>query len=161
MTLPRLSKPWWRLFQKKKTTNIATLSTDCLPAGDVKIADFGFSAEGGDKKKPQAVWKDCGTPGYAAPELASPSFAPIPTDIFSAGYMWLLLLTLRDFGCVSESKALCNAYEIYRALCGLREDGYSAEQIALITGMLNFNPSERFTIDDVLASTFWNKPQRA
>ena len=152
-------KRWWRLFQKKKTTNIATLSTDCLPAGDVKIADFGFSAEGGDEEKPQAVWGVKGTPGYAAPELASPSFTTIPTDIFSAGYMWLLLLTLQDPCSVSESKIFCNANEINRAL--RRLEGYSAEQIALITGMLKVNPSERFTIDDVFASTFWNKPQRA
>ena len=134
--------------------------------GVVKIADFGFSAEGGDEEKPQAVWGVKGTPGYAAPELASPSFTTIPTDIFSAGYMWLVLLTLQDPCYVSESKIFCNANEINRALRRLEGysdglEGYSAEQIALITGMLKVNPSERFTIDDVFASTFWNKPQRA
>lgn len=68
---------------------------NCLLDGDanLKISDFGLASVFKYKGKSRLLQERCGSPPYAAPELAQPApYAGEPVDVWSAGILLFALL---------------------------------------------------------------------
>lgn len=123
---------------------------------DVKIADFGLAtrlAYPGEKLKLR-----CGSPGYVSPELLRDEGYSLPSDIFSAGVIFYVMLTGRPLfkGCNQNSILLQNKDCEYEF-----DERYwshiSPEAEDLVNQMLDINQDKRITAKQALAHPWFSK----
>ena len=111
----------------------------------VKICDFGVCRilQPGD-----VMYEHCGTPAYIAPEIfKDEGYEGFSCDIWSAGVtLYYMLAGVQPF----KANKIEDLKEII--LKGVFEpiEEVSKEANDLIKGMLELNPSKRFTVEDVL-----------
>ena len=111
----------------------------------VKICDFGVSRilQPGD-----VMYEHCGTPAYIAPEIfKDEGYEGFACDIWSAGVtLYYMLAGTQPF----KANKIEDLKEII--LKGVFEpiEEVSKEANDLIKGMLELNPTKRFTVEDVL-----------
>ena len=120
------------------------------PDADVKLTDFGLSAE----VTPETVLKEgCGSAYYIAPEILNKAGYNLPVDNFALGViLYIMLSGTTPFGDGNRSEK-----EIFRSI---QEDAlhfgpgwHSITSAAkeLIAGLLEKDPAKRYTTDQALA----------
>lgn len=115
---------------------------------DVKIVDFGFAA----RVKGLSLSKQCGTPGYVAPEILENKLHGTPVDMWSFGV--ILFILLGGYPPFHDN----DQRQLYRKIrSGLFEfhpkywSTISSEAKDLIRRLLCVNPLQRYTADQALA----------
>ncbi|KAJ6252316.1 non-specific serine/threonine protein kinase [Anaeramoeba flamelloides] len=112
---------------------------------NIKIADFGLSniMEDGE-----LFSTSCGTPNYASPEVISgKQYAGPEIDAWSCGVvLYAMLLGALPF---DEENASLLFKKIKEAKYYIPYEEVSTEALDLITGLLDPNPLERFTIEQI------------
>jgi serine/threonine protein kinase len=176
----RFSEPVARLYGKQLCEALQFMHTsgvchrDLKPENlmldghyNLKVADFGFAAPtAGRDGKSGKLSTQLGTASYMAPEIhLGKQYDGAAVDVLAAGIILFVMVTQRPpFSQASPDDPH------YRLLIGKRadlfwnahaeaegEDIYSAEFKQLFEGMLAFNPKERWTIAQVLASPWFKK----
>lgn len=119
---------------------------------NIKIVDFGLS----NTYQPGETLKTaCGSPCYAAPEMvAGKKYEGLPADIWSCGVILYAMvcgyLPFEDPKTNLLYKKILNAeYSI--------PDFVSEECADLIRKILNTNPAERYTLDDIKAHAWYKQ----
>lgn len=132
----------------------------------LKVIDFGMvdlighnvEIEQGTKQGAALPRVHCGTPAYLAPEarLRPDSFDPVPADVWSLGVLLFVMLS----GIQPFAEASLPGDWWYQ--CVLRQDWdaywqamegsayFTLEAKSLLQAMLQPNPAERYSLDDVL-----------
>ena len=126
-----------------------------------KICDFGFATQNNDHLE-----EYLGTKNYACPEiLRNRPYDGFKADIFSLGVV-LLTLTTCKIGFMEASKydpyyrlIMTRHYDKYWNEVGKQIKGMSKELKDLYIKMISFKPSDRPSIDEILASP-WMKEIR-
>lgn len=121
-----------------------------------KILDFGLahSIKKSNMKEVRPI-RNCGTPGYIAPELINSGLYGFPFDIFSLGVVLYIMLT----GCfpfpgknqneIIEKNKMCIVnYNTKRLQC------ISKEAKDLMGSMIKKNPHDRLTLEKVLSHSW-------
>ena len=119
--------------------------------GNVKICDFGLSNK---MKDGNFLYSSCGSPNYAAPELINgKSYNGALIDIWSSGVILFTILT----GQLPFNEKQAN--KLYQKI---RECKYTIPKTVpdaakdLITRMLQKNPLDRITIDEIKQHKWFN-----
>lgn len=112
---------------------------------NIKIADFGMAAL---EIKEKLLETSCGSPHYASPEIvAGKNYHGAPSDIWSCGIILFALLTGHlPFDDENIRKLLLKVQNGKF----LMPPDLSLEAKDLITKMLQVNPADRVTIDEIL-----------
>jgi len=115
---------------------------------ELKIVDFGFAAH----VRGMSLSKQCGTPGYVAPEILENKLHGTPVDMWSFGVILFILLGGYPPFHDSDQKNLYRkiksaAYEFHPKYWSTISD----EAKDLIKSLLTVNPLRRFTADQALA----------
>ncbi|TIB99286.1 Pkinase-domain-containing protein [Wallemia mellicola] len=123
--------------------------------GNVKLGDFGFAREFDDGPgNLMSTW--CGTTAYASPEmLRGEKYSGKETDIWSAGIILYALLTGGlpfDDDDEDVMKELVLKGEYYNP-----SDFLSPDACDLISSILQQKPSDRLTIEQILAHPFFTR----
>jgi len=145
------------------------LKPENLLLGDdfqLKITDFDLSYFEGDEEI-----KGCGTKFYRAPELVFNSgLKPQAADIFSAG---ILLFMFKSKGTLPQTENVTyngkNLFELmqndeegfWNTHCQLQkkdQEFFDSDFKELFIGMTKTTPSERFTLEDIKKSKWFNGP---
>ena len=114
----------------------------------IKVADFGFAIQGAAKS---SLTTQCGTPGYVAPEILRSEPYGKAVDMWSIGVITYILLGGYPPFHDDNQKALFRKikkgeFEFHEEYWG----GVSDEAKNLITGLLQIDPNNRLTVDDML-----------
>lgn len=116
----------------------------------IKIADFGLATLSGPNERHTTL---CGTPNYISPEVASRSAHGRPADVWGLGCMLYTLLVGKppfdsENGGIKSTlnKVLTSNFTLPSYL--------SAEAKDLLNRLLQKNPSERITLNQVLLHPF-------
>ncbi|OHT06662.1 STE family protein kinase [Tritrichomonas foetus] len=138
-----------RIHRDIKTDNVL-LNMD----GEVKIADFGFSAQLDKKKKRESI---VGTPHWMAPELIQGFPYSFPVDIWGVGVLCRELVECNPpYHYLPPMKAV---YEIVTH--GLPElknkEKFSNDFLSFLDSCLQQDPAKRGTIPDLLKHPFLEK----
>jgi len=140
----------------------------------IKVCDFGLAHKhslhpSGNGFQMEALTQFCGSRSYCAPELnASLPYNGFKADVYSLGVCLFALCTgffpmeeasHRDWRlqklqiAQSKGESLVQAcFSFYKRKCPL-----SMELVSLLDGMLNLDPKQRYSIDDVKGSRWLNK----
>ncbi|GLD98773.1 hypothetical protein PINS_up007491 [Pythium insidiosum] len=126
----------------------------------IKLADFGSSRLLADSSQPSPMGTVSCTVGYAAPEVLDRGEVSFAADIFSAGaVLYTMLAGAAPFQSPTEEEAM------QRTMLGefsLEEPewfGVSAQAKDLVCGMLETDPRQRLSMDEVLAHP-WLRAER-
>ncbi|MCJ1403782.1 hypothetical protein MMC11_007005 [Xylographa trunciseda] len=119
---------------------------------NVKLVDFGMAA-----LQPQGKWlkTSCGSPHYASPEIAwGHKYRGAPADVWSSGVvLYAMLCGQLPFGTGQEGEDPRDVLkEVVKGQVHVPED-LSEEAEDLILRMLQLNPSDRITIEEI-----WQHP---
>lgn len=120
---------------------------------DVLIVDFGFACNVKDYKK---YFPRCGTPGYIAPEILKGKSYGLNVDVFSAGIIFYILLTLcnpfynGDQNLLLQNNLKCKIDFNF-------EQKVSHFTMDLLKKMLKKSPSERISSADCLQHPCFQK----
>jgi calcium/calmodulin-dependent protein kinase I len=131
-----------------KAENILVCSADSFNFG-VKLCDFGFASycEG------ETLTELLGTLDYLAPEIIRKRPYGKPVDMWALGVVMYILLSGRFPFFSSDRRALC--FLILKGEYALendpRWDGVSEQARDLLKHLLVLDPSQRYTITDVLS----------
>ncbi|KAM3129318.1 hypothetical protein pb186bvf_018605 [Paramecium bursaria] len=110
--------------------------------GFLKITDFGIS------KINQNVYETSGTPGYMAPEVLQKQIHSYSSDIYALGILLHeLIIGKRPYFGKSRSQLLQQIQEIELEI--QIPETYQSDVKDLILNLLNFNPSKRYTIQQI------------
>ena len=119
------------------------------------IADFGLAA---DTESNDYIFYRCGTPGYVAPEIITCKKGDklsTACDIFSAGLIFHILLVKRP---LFEGSTCDEVYENNKKckfnLNASMYDRVDPQAMDLLKKMLELNPTERMTAEDMLRHPF-------
>ena len=126
---------------------------------NVKICDFGIG-----KVLPQCdddtytLHEQCGTPMYIAPEIllstCDNGYKPFPVDMWSSGIaLYIMLSGTLPFIVNNNNNCHKDDAELQYAILNSEPkeiDGISSEAKDLLMGLLDKNPSTRYTSNDVL-----------
>eukprot|EP00761_Pharyngomonas_kirbyi_P012556 gb/GECH01012583.1/.p1 GENE.gb/GECH01012583.1/~~gb/GECH01012583.1/.p1 ORF type:complete len:618 (+),score=124.59 gb/GECH01012583.1/:1-1854(+) len=115
----------------------------------IKIADFGLATVLGSPQ--EACNTMCGTPNYMSPELASSQSYSFPADMWSVGCILFHFLTGRS---PFQSKSFKQILKKVKKGMFTMPEHISNEASDLICKLLQKNPRDRCTIDDVLNHPF-------
>jgi len=110
-----------------------------------KLLDFTISTEGEDTHTPTV-----GTPTYKAPEVVNNEPYGLPSDLYSVGVILLELLRGRTLEAVKDKGA---ARIISEAVCALPALPFAN----LVRGLLNFDPSKRWSAKQALECKLFHK----
>ena len=127
---------------------------------NIKICDFGFATD----EKVRKVKK--GTESYLAPEIfVEKEYETFLTDIFAVGVvLFEMLKGSLPFGIASSRDQYYSLFKLknnfFWKTHSTREakDFFSEEFKNLINGMLNIKPLERFTLEEIKQSDWYNGP---
>ncbi|MCJ1435618.1 hypothetical protein MMC27_004992 [Xylographa pallens] len=119
---------------------------------NVKLVDFGMAA-----LQPQGKWlkTSCGSPHYASPEIAwGHKYRGAPADVWSSGVvLYAMLCGQLPFGTGQEDEDPRDVLkEVVKGEVHVPED-LSEEAEDLILRMLQLNPNDRITIEEI-----WQHP---
>ncbi|KAL8277271.1 hypothetical protein RQP46_010340 [Phenoliferia psychrophenolica] len=127
--------------------------------GDLKVSDFGLASVYKYKGQERKLTDRCGSPPYAAPELAvvAPYDGP-PVDVWSAGIVFFTLLV----GNTPWDEPTSNSPEFVAYQNGTiwahePWDRISANIRPLLQGMLHLTPSSRWTIPQIEADIWFKQ----
>lgn len=134
------------VFRDLKPENLLMVSVD--DDAELKIVDFGFAAH----VRGMSLSKQCGTPGYVAPEILENKLHGTPVDMWSFGVILFILLAGYPPFYDSDQKNLYRkiksaAYEFHPKYWSTISD----EAKDLINKLLVVNPLRRYTADQALA----------
>ncbi|BCS13202.1 serine/threonine protein kinase [Aspergillus luchuensis IFO 4308] len=139
--------------------------------GNLKIADFGLATLFEYKGVTKLSTTFCGSPPYIAPEVISCSskhmmkgagYRPDLVDIWSCGIVLFVLLA----GNTPWDSPTETSYEFqeYLATNGRTSDELwqqlPIETLSLLRGMLNIDPSNRFSLEDVRRHPWYTRPNK-
>ncbi|XP_033883972.2 serine/threonine-protein kinase PLK3-like [Acipenser ruthenus] len=119
---------------------------------DLKVGDFGLAA----KLEPAEQRKKtiCGTPNYLAPEVLNRQGHGPESDVWSLGcVMYTLMCGNPPF----ETSDLKETYRCIKEVEYVLPHFLSLPAQKLITGILQRNPSNRLTLDEILNHEFFTK----
>ncbi|GAA5986515.1 hypothetical protein JCM11641_005225 [Rhodosporidiobolus odoratus] len=132
--------------------------------GNLKVSDFGLATVFKYKGQERLLKDRCGSPPYAAPELARPQpYAAEPIDVWSAGVVLFALL----FGNTPWDEPTTAAPEFATYLRGpaffMREhpwNKYSANSAVMqdLLRVLTVNPEERPRLSDIERGEWFRQP---
>ncbi|KAF5319490.1 hypothetical protein D9619_008540 [Psilocybe cf. subviscida] len=133
-------------------------------ASTLKISDFGLSAVFRLKEsgKTRALTERCGSLPYVAPELSvEGAYHAEPVDVWGVGVILYTMLV----GNTPWDEPTQASHEFRRYVDGtiFREQPWSRisrSALSLIRGMLAVDPSERFTLDDVVQHPWCIRPSQ-
>jgi serine/threonine protein kinase len=132
---------------------------------NIKLIDFGFATRCGDPGKKLVLTSSVGTRGFMAPEvLLRKPYCGQEADVFSLG---VVLFIMRSYNPPFVKAMLNDPY--YSALINNEEefwklnserkapDHFSRSFRILIKGMLEHYPENRYTLEDIKASEWFNE----
>ncbi|CAD8145590.1 unnamed protein product [Paramecium octaurelia] len=119
----------------------------------VVLADFGLADY--YRKDCKYMFTRCGTPGYVAPELLQDKIYDHKIDVYSCGVLLYYLL-------VGKGPFDSNNYDLtvkanFNGHVDLAKFNFTNECLDLLRGMLDPNPLNRFTFDQVKQSQFFKR----
>ncbi|CAD8153251.1 unnamed protein product [Paramecium pentaurelia] len=119
----------------------------------VILADFGLADY--YRKDCKYMFTRCGTPGYVAPELLQDKIYDHKVDVYSCGILLYYLL-------VGKGPFDSNNYDTtvkanQNGHVDMTQFSFTNECLDLLRGMLDPNPQNRFTLDQVKLSPFFKK----
>ena len=128
---------------------------------NIKICDFGIGRILTSNK--QLLHDKCGTPMYMAPEILisskSKGYEGFPVDVWSSGISLYIMLSgtlpfnLKNNESSSNEEESVNNLELQYSIINKEPkhiENISDEARDLLKGLLNKNPEERLTIDEIL-----------
>ncbi|EAW06942.1 putative serine/threonine protein kinase [Aspergillus clavatus NRRL 1] len=139
--------------------------------GNLKIADFGLATLFEYKGVTKLSTTFCGSPPYIAPEVISSStraqckgagYRPDLVDIWSCGIVLFVLLA----GNTPWDSPTDSSYEFHEYVATNARTSDELWQklppatLSLLRGMLNINPSSRFSLEDVRRHPWYTRPNR-
>lgn len=139
--------------------------------GNLKIADFGLATLFEYKGVTKLSTTFCGSPPYIAPEVIScskhgqtngPGYRPDLVDIWSCGIVLFVLLA----GNTPWDSPTQGSYEFHEYVAtNARTSDELWQQLppatlSLLRGMLNIDPSKRFSLEDVRRHPWYTKPNK-
>jgi serine/threonine protein kinase len=120
----------------------------------IKLCDFGVSKQ---IKNKEAVFDQCGTPAYIAPEiLRNEGFQGFSADIWSAG---IVLYAMVQGRVPFFTKEVQDLYLLITKSEYTPLQGSSPELEDLISKILEKNPSKRITSEQILEHPWMNKSE--
>lgn len=132
-----------------------------IAKNSLKLIDFGL-AEFARKEK--FLFEKCGTPGYIAPEIfQSGKKYGTNCDVFSLGVIFYqLMVGEMPFGEDEVDQIIQRNEEVNYDKIHFQfiEEEFGSEAIDLLERMLKKNPTERITIESVIAHPFLNSKIR-
>ncbi|AIN98378.1 protein kinase, putative [Leishmania panamensis] len=129
-----------------KTSNVLLTRS-----GLIKLGDFGFSRQYQESVSGEVGNTFCGTPYYLAPEMWQRQPYSYKADIWSLGVIMYELLALRKPFQATNLSELMEMVTRQGSFDPLPEELYSSDMISLVKQMLKVNPSERPSINEILA----------
>ncbi|CBZ27060.1 putative protein kinase [Leishmania mexicana MHOM/GT/2001/U1103] len=129
-----------------KTSNVLLTRS-----GLIKLGDFGFSRQYQESVSGEVGKTFCGTPYYLAPEMWRRQSYSYKADIWSLGVIMYELLALKKPFQATNLSDLMEMVTRQGSFDPLPEDRYSSDMISLVNQMLRVDPSERPSINDILA----------
>ncbi|KAG5504968.1 hypothetical protein JKF63_04415 [Porcisia hertigi] len=121
-------------------------------SGLIKLGDFGFSRQYQESVSGEVGNTFCGTPYYLAPELWQRQSYSRKADIWSLGVIIYELLALKKPFLATNLSELMEMVTRQGSFDPLPTGRYSPEMILLVNRMLKVDPSERPSINEILAS---------
>jgi calcium-dependent protein kinase len=121
------------------------------PKATLKLTDFGLAADLPKGPQETILNEACGSAYYIAPEIFRRKYT-VAVDAWAAGVILFLLLS----GTVPFGNSAENESAIYKSIqrdplvLGQAWDGISSAARELVTGLLEKDPSKRYTIDQAL-----------
>ena len=133
---------------------------------DLKLADFGFAAPAQGRDGSGYLHTAVGTHTYMAPELINGRrYSGVSTDLFACGVVLFILISGNPP--FEEASKRDSYYRLFRInngrfwslhSCKKPQDLYTSEFRELINGMLAYKPAQRFTLQQILASSWLYGP---
>ncbi|CAD8067714.1 unnamed protein product [Paramecium primaurelia] len=119
----------------------------------VVLADFGLADY--YRKDCKYMFTRCGTPGYVAPELLQDKIYDHKVDVYSCGVLLYYLL-------VGKGPFDSNNYDLtvkanFNGQVDLTKFNFTNECLDLLRGMLDPNPQNRLTLEQVKKSQFFKR----
>lgn len=133
---------------------------------NVKLSDFGFSISMLGRSGSGFLGSEVGTQGYMAPEMAlHKPYRGEMVDIFSLG---VVLFIMRSYNPPFIKASLIDPYysmlvnkeqKFWEFCCKNKsQDHFSPAFKRLIRGMLTYDPADRYSINDIKRSDWYNGP---
>ncbi|CAK77788.1 unnamed protein product (macronuclear) [Paramecium tetraurelia] len=119
----------------------------------VVLADFGLADY--YRKDCKYMFTRCGTPGYIAPELLQDKIYDHKVDVYSCGVLFYYLLVGKGPFDSNTQDAIVKANQ--NGQIDLTQFTFTNECLDLLRGMLDSNPHNRFTLDQVKQSSFFKR----
>lgn len=142
-------------------------------ADNIKITDFGLAERYRVRGQVRMLCYQCGTPGYAAPEVLSegtsersasswPEYHATPVDIWSCGIVLIMMIS-GDLPWETTTESCYEFTAFFRHDVPMQ---YPLTEIGplptvLLEGMLTLDPLQRSTAEDVLKSAWFKKRKSA
>ncbi|KAJ0411947.1 hypothetical protein ATCC90586_009904 [Pythium insidiosum] len=134
--------------------------TSSMHPESVKLADFGSARLLAESNQPSPLGTVSCTVGYAAPEVLERGEVSFAADVFSAGaVLFTMLAGFAPFQSPSEEEAMHRTLLGEFSLEGPEWFGVSAQAKDLVCGMLETDPRQRLSMDEVLAHP-WLRAER-
>ncbi|KAG5505455.1 hypothetical protein GH5_03481 [Leishmania sp. Ghana 2012 LV757] len=129
-----------------KTSNVLLTRS-----GLIKLGDFGFSRQYQESVSGEVGNTFCGTPYYLAPEMWQRQPYSHKADIWSLGVVVYELLALKKPFQATNLPELMEMVTRQGSFDPLPAERYSSDMLSLVHQMLKVDPSERPSINEILA----------
>lgn len=123
---------------------------DTADGTGVKLTDFGLSAL--LARPDETLTEGCGSAYYIAPEIFAKRYGPA-VDVFALGVILFIMLsgTVPFGGSAADEKGIFRAIQTDPLVFGKGWDSITPAARELITGMLEKDPTKRYTVEQALA----------